>query len=329
MVAHEYGAGWGEVAAQHSEVFQQTKQLIAGGIAGCAGKTAGAPLSRVTVLMQVQSMRPHKYTDGARPNNRSMARSIVKIYREEGVLAFWRGNGAMLLHRFPYTALTFWGRSILEGWLCENPGYVPQWLHVFTAAGLGATVACTCCYPLDIVKTRIMAQTGRKYYRGVGDAFVKIWLDEGVQGLFRGLPITMMSVVPMIALNFAFYDQFMLVFQDVGSPRLHSLLAGGSAGALVSTLLFPIDLIRRQMQMVGVGGRPLVYAGTADAVRQVFNMGFSSKTARPLPRWWRAGLGCREFFRGLLPELVKVTPQNAVMFFVHRELLSVQWPCEV
>ena len=33
---------------------------VAGGLAGVLGKTAVAPLSRVCILMQVQSMRPHK-----------------------------------------------------------------------------------------------------------------------------------------------------------------------------------------------------------------------------------------------------------------------------
>merc|ERR1740117_2281211 len=32
--------------------------------AGCVVKTCVAPLSRVTILMQVQSMRPHKFRAG-------------------------------------------------------------------------------------------------------------------------------------------------------------------------------------------------------------------------------------------------------------------------
>jgi hypothetical protein len=36
------------------------KHAAAGGVAGVVGKSAVAPLSRVCILMQVQSMRPHK-----------------------------------------------------------------------------------------------------------------------------------------------------------------------------------------------------------------------------------------------------------------------------
>jgi len=39
-------------------------------------------------------------------------------------------------------------------------------------------------------------------------------------------------------------------------------------------------------------------------------------------------LGLREFFRGLAPELVKVTPNNAIMFSVHNHLLHRRWPLE-
>ncbi|CAE7459419.1 sodA [Symbiodinium natans] len=63
------GLIWDLLPRRFIEVLPTMKQVIAGGLAGCVAKTAVAPLSRVTVLMQVQSMRPHKFTDGKTPNN--------------------------------------------------------------------------------------------------------------------------------------------------------------------------------------------------------------------------------------------------------------------
>lgn len=321
------GITWPEscaaIAARHNPELKQVKQMIAGGVAGCVSKTCVAPLSRVTILMQVQSMRPHKFRAGV-PTNENLWRSLAKIYKEEGVLAYWRGNGATVLHRFPYTAITF----SFHGYLKEQ---LTPTLHArsasFCSAGISACAACTLCYPLDLVKTRLSAQTKTMYYTGIVDAFRKIPADEGFRGLFRGLPVTLCSVTPMIALNFGFYDQFHWLYKGLGVPGWgHALLAGATSGALSSSLLFPVDLIRRQMQMVGLGGRPAMYSGAPDAARSVFMTGAMQAGG---PRSVRGMLlGCREFFRGILPELIKVTPNNAIMFAVHDHLKNAIWPFE-
>ena len=57
------------LSRQCLDALPEVKKVVAGGIAGCISKTCVAPLSRVTVLMQVQSMRPHKFADGRNPNN--------------------------------------------------------------------------------------------------------------------------------------------------------------------------------------------------------------------------------------------------------------------
>lgn len=322
------GLTWPEsasaIAARHDPELKQVKQMISGGVAGCVSKTCVAPFSRVTILMQVQSMRPHKFRAGV-PTNENLWRSLRKIYREEGILAYWRGNGATVLHRFPYTAITFTTHSYLKEQLTPT-------LHArsasFCSAGISACAACTLCYPLDLVKTRLSAQTKTMYYTGIADAFRKIPADEGLKGLFRGLPVTLCSVTPMIALNFGLYDQFYWVYAGLGAPRwLNALLAGATSGALSSSLLFPVDLIRRQMQMVGLGGRPAAYSGALDAARSVFMTGAMQAGSHQSVRG--VLLGCREFFRGLLPELIKVTPNNAIMFAVHDYLKNETWPYEV
>jgi len=312
---------------RHSEGLQNVKKLVAGGVAGCVAKTAVAPLSRVTILMQVQSMRPHKFKDGLNPNNRGLTASLRKICVEEGVTALWRGNTAMLVHRFPYTSVTFYANGAFRRRLDRSPlaKRVPEHLRSLAAGGASACLGIVFCYPLDVVKTRLMSQTKREYYSGIFDALRKICRDEGPQGLYRGLGMSVISVAPSLALNFALYEEFSLLYSGLGLPPfLHSLLAGGSSGATSSTLLFPVDLLRRQMQMVGFGGRPRVYTSVFQAARHVYSMGSRPHASSCL----RVALGLREFFRGLLPELIKVTPNNALMFCVHSQLLAWRWPFE-
>merc|ERR1740117_2574643 len=137
-----------------------------------------------------------------------------------------------------------------------------------------------------------------------------------------------MSVVPMVALNFTLYDHFFQLYSGFGLPNVfQTLCAGATSGAMSSSIFFPIDLLRRQMQMVGVGGRKPVYGGVLDAVSQVYNTGAGRSSALPWSglRLHRHFWGFREFFRGLLPELIKVVPNSAILFSLQKSLINSSW----
>jgi len=305
--------------------LEEAQSFLSGGIAGCTAKAAVAPLSRITILMQVQSMRPHKFHDGVNPNNRGFLTGFRKILREEGVCALWRGTGATLAHRFPYACTTFYANAALRQQLDRSPPstVVPERLHGLVAGGGSAFVAVGLCHPLDVVKTRITAQTKKKYYAGVWDAVRKIYRDEGMKGLYRGLGMNLYTTVPSIALNFGLYEHFYNFYGAVGVQQpFHALVSGGSSGAAAATLLFPMDLVRRQMQMVGLGGRPGVYSSAFEAFRHIYHTG-SARDSGWVPK---PLLGLREFYRGLTPELVKVTPYTAIMFWTHSWLQGLRLP---
>lgn len=49
-------------------------------------------------------------------------------------------------------------------------------------------------YPLDLVRTRLAAQTTQRYYTGIGHALRTIVAEEGVRGLYGGLGATLVQV---------------------------------------------------------------------------------------------------------------------------------------
>ena len=49
-------------------------------------------------------------------------------------------------------------------------------------------------YPLDLVRTRLSAQTKGQYYTGIAHALRTIARDEGLLGLYRGLGATLLQV---------------------------------------------------------------------------------------------------------------------------------------
>ena len=61
-----------------------------------------------------------------------------------------------------------------------------------TEAGLARAQA----YPLDLLRTRLAAQTTSSYYSGIGSSLATIVRDEGGIGLYRGLGATLLQVPP-------------------------------------------------------------------------------------------------------------------------------------
>jgi len=308
------------IAARHADDLSNLKRMVAGGTASCIAKVATSPLSRTTILMQVQSRQAKLANRANQVCGQGMIACMRTVYKEEGFLAFWRGTGATCVHRFPYGAISFYSNAKIKLYF-ERASWSKN-LSEHTArlvAGCGsATIAVACCYPLDVIKTRITAQQDSRYYSSVRHAARKILQDEGIRGWYRGIGPTILSVVPGMGLSFFLFDEFSALFP--GSV----LISGASAGVVASTVVFPLDLVRRQMQMDGFAGEAQQYPSVVHAVRHVYNVGWCRYEGLP----FRGLLACRELFRGLAPEMVKVTPSTAIMFYMNDYFLGCKWPFE-
>lgn len=72
-------------------------------------------------------------------------------------------------------------------------------------AGIAGTVA---SYPFDLLRTTLAAQGEPKVYRGMVDAARGIVKRSGPRGLYRGLGVTIVEIIPYAALQFGLYDFF-------------------------------------------------------------------------------------------------------------------------
>jgi len=62
--------------------------------------------------------------------------------------------------------------------------------------------------PMDTIKTRLITQAldAKEPYKGVVDCFIRVTREEGVGTFYRSLPPRLLSVVPMIAIQFGVYE---------------------------------------------------------------------------------------------------------------------------
>lgn len=182
------------------------------------------------------------------------------------------------------------------------------------AGGVAGMSACTLAYPLDLVRTRLAAQTTRKYYHGIGHCLSTIVRDEGAAGLYRGLGATLAQVGPCLAINYAAYETIRSTWlskTDLAAPTVGmSLLCGSAAGLVSSSATFPLDLVRRRMQLQGQAGAARVYSSYAGAFKSI------ARTE-----------GLRGLYSGILPEYYKVVPGVALAFCAYefmKRTLGVQ-----
>lgn len=346
-----------------SRTSEAARQLFCGGVAGSVAKTVTAPFSRLTILFQVHSLvttrenRP-KYA-------MSLRQAIQKVVERGGVLSLWRGNLTSVLHRFPYSAVNFYvyentldalsgmknrkqegnetqtqlvrrvsrmvvtegsknnGSSTLSS---RSKAEDTPASHKFLAGATAGICGCLSCYPLDLVRTRLTTQLeGHENYRGMFDAFRKIYKSEGFVGFYSGIGPTLLVAVPNFAISYTVYGslkEYTLdddlfynlrrIDADSGEPRLGfvlTLLCGASSGILATLLTFPMDTIRRRMQIQNLH--------TAVENRLSSYQQFQKLVHHE---------GLASLYRGLTPELLKVVPMVGTMFMVYewsKDLLNV------
>nr|CAD1819385.1 unnamed protein product [Ananas comosus var. bracteatus] len=286
--------------------------LLAGGVAGAVSKTCTAPLARLTILFQVQGM----HSDVATLSKPSIWREASRIVYEEGFRAFWKGNLVTIAHRLPYSSISFYTYERYKHLLQLFPGldrhgdYVSADVCVrLLGGGLAGITAASVTYPLDLVRTRLAAQTRTMYYRGISHALYTIFRDEGVTGLYKGLGATLLGVGPSIAISFSVYETLRSYWQikrPQDSPVFVSLACGSLSGIASSTITFPLDLVRRRMQLEGVAGRARVYNSGLFGT-----FGHIVRTE-----------GYRGLYRGILPEYYKVVPSVGIVFMTYETLKS-------
>lgn len=291
--------------------------LISGGVAGSVSKTLTAPLSRLTILYQVHSLvttKPYapQYAEGLVP-------AIQKVIGKEGFLAFWKGNGTSVIHRFPYSAINFYLFENFKRYLRQARDVESDTTIIRLSAGAtSGAIACSVCYPLDLVRTRLATQLtlpdGSKRYRGIIHAHLRIVSEEGILGLYSGICTTLTVQVPNLAISYSVYGflkdrvaKMKPISNEKATDRVGVNLCCGAASGISSTLVtYPADVVRRRMQLQSLHRSPVDHRTPLQEVRHITRFE-----------------GMEGLYRGLTPELLKVVPMVGCTFMVYELLMDL------
>lgn len=221
-----------------------------------------------------------------------------------GIITFEEWRDFLLL--YPHEATIeniyhYWERVYLVD-IGEQP-VIPEGIskHVHAskyliAGAVAGAASRTATAPLDRLKVVMQVQTSRAC---IVTAIKNIWKEGGGLGFFRGNGLNVMKVAPESAIKFYTYEMLKRVIGDFMGEKQEDigtggkLVAGGVAGAVAQTAIYPVDLVKTRLQTYACeGGR-------------VPKLGKLSKDI-----WVHEGP--RAFYRGIVPSLLGMIPYAGI-----------------
>jgi solute carrier family 25 phosphate transporter 23/24/25/41 len=173
------------------------------------------------------------------------------------------------------------------------------------AGAVAGIVSRTAVSPLEVVATAQMVRGGNKNLIG---ELTQIFQAEGCKGFFKGNGANCLKVAPTRGVQFFAFEKFkgMLVdykrksmgLEDDANVVLNPierLVAGGFAGMIASSMVYPIEVVKTMLTMY-----PGKYAGIGGAFRGVIQE-----------------VGPKGLYAGLGPTLIAMFPYVGVEFMIY------------
>ncbi|GMI15890.1 hypothetical protein TrVE_jg8832 [Triparma verrucosa] len=270
---------------------------VLGGIGGVASRTLTAPLEKVKLAAQTGS------------GGVSILKELRSTHAALGFRGLFAGNGANCLRVFPYAGIvTLCYLSFLTLTPADNDLDPMEPVYRGSCAAAAGILGQLATYPIDVVRARLTVSPEK--YSGVYDCFKSVAKEGGRRALYKGLTPTVFAVAPFLAFQMSTADALKSLCADkdieVTTPLMMGI--GGTAGIVAQTFVYPLDVLRRRMQVQGGGSAAnvnVISDSTWTAMRQVVQRE-----------------GARSLFAGIGATYMKVFPAVAIAMTTTKELIG-------
>ncbi|KAF2432994.1 mitochondrial carrier [Tothia fuscella] len=331
-----------EVASGKSPFAKSWAHFVAGGLGGMISCTITSPLDVLKTRLQSDYYQ-HQLTTwrAARgigsPSSMSLGRSsllhvretfqiLFAIPRVEGWRALFKGLGPNLVGVVPARSINFFaygnGKKIISSRL--NNGQDAAWVHL-SAAVCAGVITGTATNPIWVVKTRLQLDKSHvknglgRQYKNAFDCTMQILRREGVRGMYRGLSASYLGVSES-TLQWMLYEQGKrrLAKREekiVASGKVRTvwdktlstsgeLFAAGGAKFFAAILTYPHEVVRTRLRQAPMENGRVKYTGLMQCFRLIFREeGFAA------------------LYSGLVPHMLRVVPNAAIMFGTYEAVL--------
>ncbi|XP_071450726.1 mitochondrial thiamine pyrophosphate carrier-like [Hetaerina americana] len=312
--------------------LKNTQHAVAGAVSGLLTRAICQPFDVLKIRFQLQweplsrnSPSPGLYT--------GVIQATKRICRDEGLKALWKGHVPAQYLSVVYGSAQFYSFQLLTHLWHKMivPIFPSPWVNErspvthFSCGSLSGAIATLVSFPIDVVRTRLVAQGEPKLYRGMSHAVITMYTTEGVGSFFRGLTPAVLQTAPLIGAQFGLYNFFIKTWghckwgstnggdKPLWSPIVGTLGSGALAGLASKTLVYPLDLIKKRLQIRGFEksresfGKVVVYKGLWDCL---------SSTVREE--------GLMSLYKGFSPSMLKAASTSAFHFAFYEFALYVQ-----
>lgn len=169
----------------------------------------------------------------------------------------------------------------------------------FLAGGIGSAIA----NPTDLIKIRFQARRPDqpKVYKHTLDAFMQIYQQAGLRGLYTGVVPTTLRAAVLTGAQLSSYDHSKVVLRELNvlpdGPAIH-FAASFIAGLVTTTATSPVDVIKTRI----MNDRDR-YKGPLDCTLQLLR-----------------SEGPRAFFRGWLPNYLRLGPHFIISLPLYEQI---------
>ncbi|ORY02003.1 mitochondrial carrier [Basidiobolus meristosporus CBS 931.73] len=186
-------------------------RFVAGGAAGLTSQFSIYPVEVLKTRIMSSAGMSKSSTKGV------LKSTATKMWKTGGLTSFYKGLTPALIGVMPYAAIDMGLFETLRVTytkylqsISKNEDEAPSVLALLGCGTISGTVGATSVYPLNLVRTRLMAQgtPGHPYtYDGVMDVVKRTYTREGITGFYRGLVPTLIKVIPAVSISYVVYEK--------------------------------------------------------------------------------------------------------------------------
>lgn len=276
------------------EQISPYKSLAAGALSGLVTRFCISPLDVIKIRLQLLNENSKPFT---------IFNNIKAIVKNESVFAFWKGNIPAELLYLSYSSIQFTTFNILNN---SIPHYTNaqnaqsgsdgepsstnkrENLRVFFIGSVSGFNATLLSYPFDVLRTKMISNKDKKFLK-----IFQILNNYSLKKFFNGSLLGLIQVSLNSGLSLSIYNYLNL-------NNDNSKLNGLYSGILSKFIIYPLDLIKRKIQISGFTNSNSVNKPVH--LNQIIHDIFIKN-------------GIRGFYNGLLPTLLKSAPSTAISLY--------------
>lgn len=272
---------------------QVLKDLFGGTVGGVAQVLVGQPFD--TVKVRLQSAPEGTYKG---------ALDVMKqLVTNEGIKGFYKGTLTPLIGVGACVSIQFSVNEYMKRYFDEQNKGQPLSLSQFFCCGAFAGFAIGgLASPIELIRIKLQTQTGStKTFSGPLDCFFKIYQNNGVNGIFKGLVPTLVRESIGLGIYFTTYEALInrekalnnISRREISNTKL--CLYGGLSGYTLWSAIYPMDIIKSKLQADSLSSPK--YKGIMAVARDTFITS-----------------GIKGFYKGFIPTILRAAPANGATF---------------